>query len=110
MILEDAAMPGIGIEDEFRTGDAAREVARILARHHDVMIAVRDEHRRADRLDWLRRLQPPCLDRRQLGEEGRQADRLVAIRGAQLQPREKGFGRAPAVGAGGEEQLGLGIA
>ena len=49
MILEDAPVSGVLIEDEFGIGQAARQIDRVAAGHHHVLIAIRHQHRLTDR-------------------------------------------------------------
>src|SRR5439155_14232473 len=103
--LEDAAVPGVGIDLELAVRQAFGQVNRVGRRHHAVVIAVCDE-------DWLldgrqvgRRLHPPGMDGPKLGAEGSDRDRLVAILGPLLQPLDELPGLPPAIGRRGEEEV-----
>lgn len=98
VILEDAAMAGILVDVQFRTRNAPRQIDAVLRRHHDVVIAVSDEHRLVNMAEVLRRLKSPGLDRLQLAQKRLRRDRLVPIPGPFLQSRQKGFGSLSAVG------------
>src|SRR3546814_13933564 len=45
VILEYATMPGILVQDEIGARDARGKRYRVRAGHHDVMIAIGDQHR-----------------------------------------------------------------
>src|SRR5689334_13771037 len=45
VVLEDAPMPGILIEDEFGVRKAARQVDRVDAGHHLVVLTIRHQNR-----------------------------------------------------------------
>jgi hypothetical protein len=44
--LEDAAVAGVGIDDELAVGESSVKVDGVLCRHHLVAVTVHDEHRR----------------------------------------------------------------
>src|SRR3546814_4524148 len=66
VILEYATMPGILVQDEIGARDARGKRYRVRAGHHDVMIAIGDQHRLMNCSEILRRLLAPGLDRGQL--------------------------------------------
>jgi hypothetical protein len=43
VMLEDAAVPGVGVDDELDVRQATAEVDRVLGGHHPVVIAVGDQ-------------------------------------------------------------------
>jgi len=45
MELEDRAVSGIGIDDEFAVRKAPRQIVRVLAWDHAIAVAVRNEDR-----------------------------------------------------------------
>jgi hypothetical protein len=44
VVLEDAAVFGVGIDDEFAARQAAVEVDRVRRGHHPVVVTVGDQH------------------------------------------------------------------
>src|SRR5690349_5685234 len=105
MILKDAPMPGIFIEDQFGIGQAAGHIDRVAAGNHDVLITIGDQNRLQDRGEILWRLFAPGLDRLELPEERFHRDRLVAIRLALLQPLQEVLRSAAAIRGRGEEEI-----
>src|SRR3546814_5199313 len=69
VILEYATMPGILVQDEIGARDARGKRYRVRAGHHDVMIAIGDQHRLMNCSEILRRLLAPGLDRGPRSEE-----------------------------------------
>ena len=105
MVLKYAPVSGVVIEDEFGIRETAREVDRVAARHHLVVIAIRYQHRMANARQIGRGLMPPRAYRRQLSDEGGDRDRLIAILGALFQSAEKVAGRAAAIEGLGKEEI-----
>ena len=75
----------------------AREIDRVAARHHLVVIAVRHQHRVANARQIVRRLMRPRAYRLQLRGESGDRHRRVAILGPLFQSAEKVTGRAAAI-------------
>jgi hypothetical protein len=86
VVLEDAPMPGILIEDEFGVRKAARQVDRVAAGHHLVVITIRHQNRVVNTQQIGRTLTPPGVYGLQLGDKRRDRNRLVAVFGALFQP------------------------
>src|SRR5213593_5064747 len=86
VVLEDAPMTGILIEDELGVRKAARQVDRVAAGHHSVVITIRHQNRVMNARQIGRTLTPPGVYGLQLGDERRDRNRLVAILGALFQP------------------------
>ena len=91
VILEDATMSGILIEDEFGIWQATRQIDGVLAGHHFVLVAIGNQNWLLDCTKILWRLRAPSLDCLELPEEGAHRDRLIAIRLALCQPSRKSF-------------------
>src|SRR5439155_18782878 len=85
--------------------EAAREIDRVAARHHLIVIAVRHQDRVADARQIVRGLMRPRAYRLQLSDEGGDRDRRVAILGPLFQSAEKVTGRAAAIRSPGEEEI-----
>src|SRR5215212_3151784 len=66
MVLENPAMPGIFVDNELSARDTARHIGAVCARHHDVVVAIRDEYRNPNASKILRRLPAPSSDRLEL--------------------------------------------
>src|SRR3546814_11947212 len=64
VILEYATMPGILVQDEIGARDARGKRYRVRAGHHDVMIAIGDQHRLMNCSEILRR-----SEERRVGKE-----------------------------------------
>src|SRR5947207_10250789 len=64
--LEDAAVPGVGVDDQLGTLDAPVQVLRENRGHHPVVVAVGDEGGLGDLRQIVRRAASPLLDRLQL--------------------------------------------
>jgi hypothetical protein len=52
--LEDAAVPGVGVDHQVAVGQAPGQVDRVLGGHHPVALAVGDEHGLVDDREVLR--------------------------------------------------------
>jgi hypothetical protein len=59
--LENAPMSGVLIEDEVGVRKATRQVDRVAAGHHLVVIAIRHQHRMANARQIVRSLTPPGM-------------------------------------------------
>src|SRR5512132_2513117 len=64
--LEDAAVPGVGVDDQLGTLDAPVQVLGERRGHHPVVVAVGDEGGLGDLRQIVRRAASPPLDRLQL--------------------------------------------
>src|SRR5689334_6640473 len=64
--LEDAAMPGVRIDDQLRTFDPAMHVGRKPRGHHPVMVAIGNQGGLRERREVRRGRTPPVLDRLEL--------------------------------------------
>lgn len=109
VVLEDAAVPGIGIDLDLAVGQALGQVEAVGGGHHSVVVSVGDEDGLLDGRQVGRLLYTPGVDSLQLGPHGFQRDLLVAIVGALLQPIHIVRGLPTAVGRRGEEQVLLGV-
>ena len=98
VVLEDSAMAGVCVDHQLCSGDSPGEIVGIAARHHPVLIAIRNQSGNADGGQVLRRLQPVGLDRPELRAERAQRYRLVPVRLALFQPFQKCLGGAAAIG------------
>src|SRR5437667_2473734 len=105
VILKYAPVPGVVVKYKFGVREAAREIDRVAARHHLVVIAVRHQDRVADARQIVRGLMRPRAYRLQLSDEGGDRDRRVAILGPLFQSAEKVTGRAAAIRSPGEEEI-----
>src|SRR3989442_2251625 len=79
VVLEDAPMSGILIEDELGVRKTARHVDRVAAGHHLVVLAIRHQNRVMNARQIGRTLTPPGVDGLQLGSERPARNRLDAI-------------------------------
>src|SRR5918994_576516 len=84
--LEDAAVPGVGVDAQLRALDAPVQVLGESRRHHPVVVAVGDEGGLGDLRQIVRRAASPLLDRLQLRPERLHLYRGVTIDGAFLEP------------------------
>ncbi len=110
VVLEDAAVARIPVEDEFRVRQPPGQILGVDARHHDVPVPVRDQDGVSDPPEVLRGLPAPGVDRLQLRQHHPDAHVLAAIRRALLQAFQKRL-RGVATGLRRcEEQEGLRIA
>jgi glycerol uptake facilitator-like aquaporin len=67
VMLEDAAVPGVGVDDELDVRQATVEVDRVLGGHHPVTIAVGDQRELPDDGQVRGRLESPAVDALELG-------------------------------------------
>src|SRR6266536_1576813 len=102
--LEDAAVPGVGVDDQLGTLDAPVQVLGERRGHHTVVVAVGDEGGLGDLRQIVRRTASPLLDRLQLRPERLQLDRSVTIKGALLEPVDERARGGLAGGVAVEEQ------
>src|SRR6266498_3922491 len=84
--LEDAAVSGVGVDDQLGALDAPVQVLGEIRRHHAVVVAVGDEGGLGDLRQIVRRAASPLLDRLQLRLERLQLDLGVTVDGALLEP------------------------
>src|SRR5207248_11217300 len=105
VVLEDAPMPGILIEDELGVRKAARQVDRVAAGHHPVVITIRHQNRVMNARQIGGTLTPPGAYGFQLRIERRDPNRLVAILGALFQSCQELARRLAAVPGLGEEEI-----
>jgi len=61
VILEDASVSGLLVEDEFGIRQAVRQVDRVAGGHHLVLIAIHNQNRRPDGAKILLRLRAQAL-------------------------------------------------
>src|SRR5512132_681043 len=73
--LEDAPVPGIGVDDQLGAFDAPVQVLGEVGGHHPVVVAVGDEGGLGDLRQIVRRAASPLLDRLQLRLERLHLDR-----------------------------------
>src|SRR6266511_5472898 len=97
VVLEDAPMPGILIEDELGVRKAARQVDRVAAGHHPVVVTIGNQNRVLNARQIGRALTSPGVYGFQLGSERRDRTPLVAILGALMQPCQEFARRLAAV-------------
>ncbi len=98
-------MPSVGIDLELAVRQALGQVDRVGRRHHAVVIAVREEDRLLDGGQVGRLLHAPGVDGLELGAEGSDRDRFVAVLGPLLQPLDELPGLPPTIGRRGEEEV-----
>lgn len=79
VILEDAAVAGIWVEDEFGTRYAAREIPRVLARDHNVVVSIDNEYRLQVDAQLLRGLRSPGRDLLKLAQEHFRREGGIAV-------------------------------
>ena len=89
VVLEDAAVSGVGVDDEFAVRQAAVEVDGVRGGHHPVVVTVGDEYGLLDDGQVGGLAATPAMDGLQLGAIAGQGHRLVAVLGALLQPRQE---------------------
>src|SRR5213593_3533496 len=87
--LEDAAVSGVGVDDQLGALDAPVQVLGENRGHHPVVIAVGDEGGLGDLRQIVRRAASPPLDRLQLRPERLHLDRSVTVDGTLLEPVDK---------------------
>src|SRR6266700_4892173 len=63
VILENPAMPGIFVDNQFCARDTARHIDAVCGRHHDIVVTIRDQDRDPNAPEILRRLSAPGRDR-----------------------------------------------
>src|SRR5207247_6898772 len=102
--LEDAAVPGVGVDDQLGALDAPVQVFRESRGHHPVVVAVGDEGGLGDLRQIVRRAASPPLDRLQLPLQRLHLDRRVTIDGALLEPVDERARGGLAGGVAVEEQ------
>src|SRR5918994_1086289 len=102
--LEDAAVTGVGVDDQFGALDPAMEIIGEHGGDHPVVVAVGDQGRLGDLRQVGGGRAAPSLDCLQLGLERLDRDRLVAIRGALFEAFDERLGGALASGVAVEEQ------
>ncbi len=102
--LEDAAVAGVGVDDELGAGDAAVHVLGQHGGHHPVVVAVGDQGRLGDRRQVGGSRAAPLLDRLELRLERLHRDRGVPVDGALLEPVDERAGGGLAGGVAVEEQ------
>src|SRR5918995_4153159 len=102
--LEDAAVPGVRVDDELGALDAPVQVLGESRGHHPVVVAVGDEGGLGDLRQIVRRAAPPLLDRLQLRLERLQLDLGVTVDGALLEPVDERARGGLARGVAVEEQ------
>src|SRR5438874_9210535 len=81
VVLEDAAVSGIGIEGELGIWQPSSQVDGITARHHPIVVTVCYEDRLSNARQVGRLLTAPGVDRLELSAERWEGDRLIAIVG-----------------------------
>src|SRR5437870_13485615 len=84
VVLEDAPMPGILIEAELGVRKAARQVDRVAAGHHLVVLTIRHQSRVMNARQIGRTLTPPGGYGLHLDAERRDRIRLAAVLGDRL--------------------------
>src|SRR5207247_9893732 len=102
--LEDAAMPGVGVDDQLGALDAPVQVLGESRGHHPVVVAVGDEGGLGDLRQIVRRAASPPLDRLQLPLQRLHLDRRVTVDGALLEPVDERARGGLAGGVAVEEQ------
>src|SRR5439155_20524547 len=105
MVLENPAMPGVCVDNQFCARDTARHIDAVCGRHHDVAIAIRDQDRDPNAPEILRRLSAPSSDRFDLPQESARCRALVPACLALFQAFQEGFRRLTAIGRGREKQV-----
>ena len=75
VVLEDASMPGILIEDQLGIRKAPRQVDRVAAGHHLVALTIRHQNRVMNARQLVGTLAPPGVYGLQLGDERRDRKR-----------------------------------
>ena len=107
--LEDAAVSGVGIDDQIGVRDSLGQIEGVLGGHHPVALAVRNEDWLADSRQVGWQLFAPTVDGLELGAVGAPRDGLVAVFGALLQPCQELLAGSSPVGGPGEEEELLGV-
>ena len=79
VVLEDAAVAGVGVDDQLRVRQALRQVDRVAGGDHPVALAVGDQRGLVDDRQVGGRLLAPAVDGLELGDVGPQRDPLVAV-------------------------------
>src|SRR5580765_4564765 len=90
--LEDAAVAGVGIDDQFGAPDSAVQVFGKNRRDHPVVVTVGDEGGLSELGQVVGCSTTPLLDCLELGAERLDLDRRVPIHRALLKPLDEGFG------------------
>ena len=85
--------------------DTARHIDAVCGRHHDIVVAIRDQYRDPNAPEILRRLSAPSSDRLDLPQEGAGRRSFVPACLALLQPFQEGCRRLAAIGRGREKQI-----
>ena len=93
MVLKDATVACVGVDRELGIGQPSREVGRVLAGHHPVVVAVGDEHCLRNAREICRLLDAPAVDSLEMGPERGDRDRLVSVLLPLLQPVQEGSRR-----------------
>src|SRR5215207_8962106 len=102
--LEDAAVPGVGVDAQLRALYAPVQVRGESRGHHPVVVAVGDEGGLGDLRQIVRRAASPLLDRLQLSLERLHLDRGVTVDRALLEPVDERARGGLAGGVAVEEQ------
>src|SRR5436190_8768583 len=89
VVLEDAAVSGIGIEGELGIWQPSSQVDGVAARHHPIVVTVCDEDRLLNACQVGRFLPSPGVDGLELRAERYGGNRLIAIVRAFLQPLQE---------------------
>src|SRR5438477_6746043 len=79
VILEDAAMSGVRIEDELGMWQTSSQVGRIAAGHHSIVLTVCDQDRVLNARQVGRFLTSPSMDSLELSTERDEGNRLIAM-------------------------------
>src|SRR5207244_646813 len=79
VILEYAAVSGVTIEDELGMWQTSRQVGRITAGHHAIVLTVDDQDRLLNAGQVGRFLTPPRMDGLELSTERAEGHRSIAI-------------------------------
>jgi len=87
VVLEDAAVSGIGVDRQPAVRQSTSQVPRVGGGHHSVMVAVRHEHRLLDARQVARLLPAPAVDGLEVRSERSDGDGLVPVVGALPDPR-----------------------
>src|SRR5438034_2820366 len=102
--LEDAAVAGVGVDDQLGSLDAPVQVLGESRGHHPVVVAVGDQGGLGELRQVVRRAAAPLLDRLQLRLQRLQLDRGVTVDRSLLEPVDERARGGLAGGVAVEEQ------